>query len=314
MCLPFVAVVLCVVTSVAASAPTAGHPPVVEARAIAAHLWRKRDLFTTSEHAILRCNEHLGPPRFRLAYMPCRNRGEILRLCLEEARCSYELEVVGFEAWRSAVKASTPHGKLPCLRDYDGRGTDLCQEGAITRFLAASLGLAGRTPAEQAEVDSLYCLWFATLRNQGVSHDGEHYSVAALRDCVPEEVAAVPPYEKIFRQNSYSRAERSLAALRFFEAALERSGTGFLVGDAPTYVDLGLFYVLYELGEDDNVPDWPSRFELPRLGAFVDSMAARPHLADYLASPRRMPRYERDRSGSSLYTYVAGRLSPEIVE
>ena len=120
--------------------------------------------------------------------------------------------------------------------------------------------------------------------------------------------------QEIFRQNSYSRAERSLAALRFFEAALERSGTGFLVGDAPTYVDLGLFYVLYELGEDDNVPDWPSRFELPRLGAFVASMAARPHLADYLASPRRMPRYERDRSGSSLYTYVAGRLSPEIVE
>ena len=105
----------------------------------------------------------------------------------------------------------------------------------------------------------------------------------------------------------------ALAALRFFEGALERSGTGFLVGASPTYVDLGLFYILYELAEEDNVPDFAARFDLPRLGAFLDAMSARPHLAEYLASPRRMPRYERDASGESLYTYVPGRLSPERV-
>ena len=87
----------------------------------------------------------------------------------------------------------------------------------------------------------------------------------------------------------------------------------FLVGDAPIFADLGLFYVLYELAEEDNVPDFDRRFELPRLGAFVRDMASRPHLADYLASPRRMPRYERDRSGASLYTYVAGRRSPAVI-
>ena len=37
-------------------------------------------------------------------------------------------------------------------------------------------------------------------------------------------------------------------------------------------------------------------------------------LADFLASPRRMPRYARDPSGSSTYLYVAGRASPEILE
>ena len=81
-----------------------------------------------------------------------------------------------------------------------------------------------------------------------------------------------------------------------------------------TYPDLGLFYILYELAEDDNVPDFAERFALPHCGAFLDRMAARPQLADFLASPRRMPRYARDPSGSSTYLYVAGRASPEILE
>ena len=86
------------------------------------------------------------------------------------------------------------------------------------------------------------------------------------------------------------------------------------MGEGVTYVDLALFEILHELAEPDRVPDFAARFDLPRLGAFLERVASRPHLRAYLASPRRMPRYERDRSGSSLYTYVAGRLSPEIVE
>ena len=75
-------------------------------------------------------------------------------------------------------------------------------------------------------MDSLYCQFFATLRNNGVSHDGEHYSVAALKE-YEGNAADVPPYQEIFRRNSFSRAERSIAALAFFESALEASGTGF---------------------------------------------------------------------------------------
>ena len=83
------------------------------------------------------------------------------------------------------------------------------------------------------------------------------------------------------------------------------------MGDRPLYPDLGLFYVLFELAEDDNVPGFAARFGLPRLGAFLAAMEARPQLRDYLGAPRRMPRYQRDASGASLYTYVAGRFSPE---
>mgnify|MGYP002829789716 CR=1 FL=1 len=83
------------------------------------HLWATRDLFSTDVHGIVRCGPQLAPPRFRLAYIPCRNRGEILRLILEESGAEYELEVVGFKNWETGVKETTPHGKLPVLRDAD---------------------------------------------------------------------------------------------------------------------------------------------------------------------------------------------------
>merc|ERR1719331_2132001 len=106
----------------------------------------------------------------------------------------------------------TPQGKLPVLWNYDGLGHDLGQEQAVTRFLAQKVGLAGRTDGERWAADSLYCQLFATLRNNGVSHDGEHYSVAALK-AYEGNARSVPPYEQIFRRNSFSRAERSIAAL-----------------------------------------------------------------------------------------------------
>ncbi|KAH8069630.1 glutathione transferase [Aureococcus anophagefferens] len=223
--------------------------------------------------------------------MPCRNRGEILRLMLEEAQVPYELEIVGFRAWRDGgVKATTPHGKLPVLRDYDARGADLGQEGAITRFLARKLGLAGRTPEEEATVDSLYCFWFATPRNNGVSHDGEHFSCAALKAVEDVGELARPPYGAVFRQNTLSKAERSLVALDFFEKTLADAGTGFL------------------LGEDDICPDWADKFGLPLLRAFADRVAARPQIA-VPRSPARMPRYARN-LWREPRTYLAGATRP----
>ena len=290
----------------------------MDASDVARSLWQKHDLFKTDVHAIIRCHAPHETPRFRLTYMPCRNRGEILRLMLDEARCPYEFEVVGFEKWSEYAKAATPHGKLPVLHDLTGElGAPLGQEGAITRFLADRLELAGRTPEERAAVDSLYCLWFATLRNNGVSHDGEHYSVASLKDLREGGEDALvkvrrPRYKDVFRQNDLSRSERSLLALRIFEEVLEETGTGFLVTDAPTYVDLGLFYILFELAEEDNVPDFADAFGFPRLGAFLDAMQQREQIRDYLESPARMPRYQRASDGASLYTYLAGKFSPEM--
>ena len=49
-----------------------------------------------------------------------------------------------------------------------------------------------------------------------------------------------------------------------------------------------------------------------RAPKFADRVAARPQIAAFLASPARMPRYAREPSGASLYTYLAGRDSPDL--
>ena len=276
----------------------------------AQQIWKDQYLFETDLHAIIRCggnDDNTTKPRFHLAYMPMRNRGEILRLMLEESGCAYDLEIIGFRNWEKNVKATTPQGKCPVLRNFDGKGNDLGQEGAITRFLAKELGLSGRDAAEEAEVDSLYCFWFSTMRNNGISHDGEHFSIASLRDADP--ITTRPRYQEVFRRNTLSNAERSLMALGFFEERLETSASGFLVAGGLTYVDLGLFYILFELAEEDNVPEFVEKFQFPKLGAFLQSMQQRPRIQEYLASSTRMPRYARAADGTSLYTYVEGKGS-----
>ena len=84
--------------------------------------------------------------------------------------------------------------------------------------------------------------------------------------------------------------------LGYFEELLEKSGSGFLVSGGLTCVDFGLFYIIFELAEEDNVPDFVEKFHFPKLGAFLESMQNR--------------RYERAANGSSLYTYVEGKGSP----
>mmetsp|Transcript_37429 Transcript_37429/g.42160 ORF Transcript_37429/g.42160 Transcript_37429/m.42160 type:complete len:362 (-) Transcript_37429:169-1254(-) len=314
----------------------------MDALTVAQKIWNDSYLFETDIHAIIRCgrsddghsidnnddddeisnNNNSSPlPRFNLAYMPMRNRGEIIRLMLEESGCTYDLEIIGFKNWAGSaeeeennienggdsIKATTPQGKCPVLRNYDGTN-DLGQEGAITRFLAKELNLCGRNHVEEAESDSLYCFWFSTMRNNGISHDGDHFSIASLREAEPTNDR--PRYQDVFRLNSLSKAERSLMALGYFEEQLIKSGSGFLMKCGLTYVDFGLFYILFELSEEDNVPDFALKFNLPKLGLFLESIQNRPNIKEYIISPSRMPRYKRDTDGTSLYTYIEGKGSP----
>lgn len=272
------------------------------------------DAFSAPTISLVDCNPKEA--RYRLAYLPIRNRGEVIRLCLEESGVPYELEIIGYEAWE-VVKSGTQQGKLPILRNYDGKGTDLFQEQAITRYLAAELGFAGSNKVERAKVDMLYSLWFATMRNNGLSHDGEHYSVASLKHAaengklkdVKKGSPARPKYGDVFRVNSLGKAERSLMILDYFEEVLKSSKSGFLVGNL-TYVDFALFYCLFELAEEDNCPQWAEYYRLPNLKRFLERMESRPRIQSYLKSPRRMPRYARSSDGSSTYNFIPGKWSP----
>lgn len=286
-------------------------PPLVPPEEVWQHVWESVDLWSTSIHARVRCgcdNGAAREPAFTLAYMPMRNRCEVSRLMLEATETPYDFEVVGFMAWAD-LKSGTPFGRLPVLRNFDGEGEDLAQETAIMRFLARRLGLTGANDLEEAAADSLFQHYWCTLRNNGLSHDGEHYSADALRelaDAQPADGGCHPrTYRDMRRVNDWAVSERSLAALRVFEEQLAATGTGYLVGAGLTYVDLALFGILFELAEDDTVPDYAARFALPLLGQFQERVQALPGVERYLSSKARMPRYLRPG-----YKYKPGRGSP----
>jgi glutathione S-transferase len=111
------------------------------------------------------------------------------------------------------------------------------------------------------------------------AHDTHHPISSSLyyEDQKPEAAARA----KAFRE------ERMPKYLGYFERLLD--GPGWLAGAERSYTDLSLFQVVRGLEYA-----FPKRMrslaaELPRVLALVDRVAARPNIAAYLASPRRIP-------------------------
>jgi glutathione S-transferase len=112
-------------------------------------------------------------------------------------------------------------------------------------------------------------------------HDTHHPVAAGLyyEDQKPEAARAA----------AFFTRKRLPKFLGYFEKALEHGGGKHLVGNAHTYVDLSVFQLL--AGLDYAFPNAmkvvaPS---IPRLRELAERVAARPHLAAYLASKRRLP-------------------------
>lgn len=303
---------------VASSASTVSVPEEREALSYREHLFSSVDLWSTKRRASLPGGgtelDASTEPKFTLTYMPMRNRAEVCRLILEDAGCHYNFDVVGFETWQNEVKPAAvagdfrgDFGKLPVLVSHDktlalpdGTPLKIGQETAITRFLAKQCGVAGNSDMEEARLDSLFAFYFATFRNDGTTHAGDKYSADALADEAEktdtERLTRLKctSYRASKRVNTLSVAERSLSALCLFEEILEKSESNYLLSrKEPSYVDLALLCELLELAEEDHVPDFSERFDLPNLGKLLEVMKQRPGIDAYLNSPRRMPRYER---------------------
>ena len=91
----------------------------------------------------------------KLIYFGVRGRVEPARLMLELTKTPYEIESVTFESWaerKPKMLERTPLGQMPVLED--GAFT-LCQSGAINRYLARKLGLAGDTIEQQARIEEI---------------------------------------------------------------------------------------------------------------------------------------------------------------
>jgi glutathione S-transferase len=228
-----------------------------------------------------------GPLRYELYYWPeIQGRGEFVRLALEEARASY-LDVARLPGKRGGVRAllrlledpkpGRPSFAPPFLRA--GRRI-VGQTANVLLYLGPRLGLAPKAEADRLWVHQLQL----TLADWVEEVHGTHHPIAGSL-YYDEQKAEARRTAALFIE------ERLPKFLGYFEHVLERNPRrgGWLVGARPTTADLSLFQVVEGLRYA--FPKSMARLEKkrPRVAELRDRVAARPNVAAYLASERRIP-------------------------
>jgi len=208
-----------------------------------------------------------------------QGRGEFVRLLLEEAGADY-VDVArgpgGEAAMMRLMDGATtarPAFAPPFLKDGE---VIVGQTANILLYLGARHGLARRAEAGRLWAHQLQ-LTIADLVDE--IHDTHHPIAGSLYYEDQRAEAA--------RRTADFLANRAPKYLGYFEGLLTRNG--HLVGARLSYPDLSLFQIV--AGLRYAFPRAMARLERshPRIVALHDGVAARPRLAAYLASPRRIP-------------------------
>jgi glutathione S-transferase len=155
----------------------------------------------------------------------------------------------------------------------------IAQTANILLFLGPRLRLAPRDDASRLWANQLQLTiadWVAEV------HDTHHPISGSLY--YEEQKREAKRRAADFRDNRLPKF------LDYFEQILKRSAKGgYLVSKAVSYVDLSMFQMI--AGLRYAFPRAMARLEpkIPRLVELHDRVSARPRLAAYLASPRRLP-------------------------
>lgn len=227
--------------------------------------------------------------KYELYYWPTiQGRGEFVRLALEDAGADYvdvarlpEGSGGGTDALLGMLDdPSTGHPSFapPFLKT--GRRL-IGQTANILLYLGPHLGLAPRDETGQLWVNQLQ-LTIADLVAE--VHDTHHPIAGSLYYEDQRDEAK--------RRSAHLRRERLPKYLGWFERVLADNARGrqhCLAGTATSYADLSLFQVVEGLRYA--FPRAMRRLEtsLPLTVKLHDRIAARPALASYLESPRRIP-------------------------
>ena len=222
--------------------------------------------------------------RYELFYWASiQGRGEFVRLALEEAGATY-VDVAREEGGEERMLALLDDAGLACppfAPPFLKVGNRLIAQTAnILLFLGERHDLAPKRDAGRLWTHQLQL----TLADfVGEVHDTHHPIAASL-------------YYEDQRREAKRRSADFLANrlpkfLGYFERVLASnpSGPGHLVGARVTYADLSLFQVV--AGLQYAFPKAMKRVarKHPAVLALHASVATRPRIAAYLASPRRLP-------------------------
>ena len=227
--------------------------------------------------------------RYELYYWPTiQGRGEFVRLALEDAGADYvdvarapKRGVPALMRFLESRAVKLPPFAPPFLK---AGALVIGQTANILLYLGTRLGLAPKSEAGRLWAHQLQ-LTIADWVTE--AHDTHHPIAGGLYYDEQKPEAKRCAAEFI--------AERIPKFLAYFEQVLVRAPTkgGFALGRRVSYVDLSLFQMI--AGLRYAFPRAMARLEpeYPRLSALHERVAARPRLASYLASTRRIPFNEK---------------------
>lgn len=213
-----------------------------------------------------------------------QGRGEFVRLALEEAGADY-VDITRepgrgsgamFDIMQSESEVHIPFAP-PFLKDGD---LIIPHVANILFYLGPRLGLA---PG-----------------NEGLRHVANGLQLT-ITDFIAEVHDTHHPIDmsRYYEEQKQEAKARSAAFigqripkyLGYFERVLRQNpdGSGHIVGDALTYVDLSLFQVIEGLTYAFPKAMDKRKADYPALLTLHAAVAKRPNIARYLASPRRLP-------------------------
>ncbi|MFL6675028.1 MAG: glutathione S-transferase [Massilia sp.] len=215
---------------------------------------------------------------YELFYWPTiQGRGEFVRLALEEAGAEY-VDVAREPGGMKRLFALLESDQHPAFAPPFLKAGDLTigQTSNILLFLGQHHDLA---PQQEAGGLWTHQLQLTIADLVAETHDSHHPIASSLH------------YEDQKTEAKRRAADFIDSRIPKFYGYFSRvlAGREFLVGAKLTYADLSLFQVVEGLRYA--FPKSAARIEadFPNLGALRDRVAARPRIAAYLASPRRIP-------------------------
>ncbi len=213
--------------------------------------------------------------RYRLYYWPeIQGRGEFVRLALEYADADY------VDVWRTSNSIKPKVKRPPFAPPYLAAGKlVVAQTANILLYLGPRLRLAPRDEAGRLWAHQLQLTiadWLVEV------HDTHHPIGSGLYYEEQKREAK--------RRSADFLATRLPKFLGYFEKLLARAPRGgYLLGRRCSYADLSLFQMVAGLRHAFPLASGRHEGRHPRILGVHGRVAARPRLAAYLASERRIP-------------------------
>jgi len=222
---------------------------------------------------------------YELYYWPTiQGRGEFVRLALEEAGADYAdvgrgADGADFEAVADVLDADGAHPPFapPVLVDGD---VVIAQTANILAYLGERHGLVPDDPAGRywtAQLQLTLADWVDEI------HD-THHPIGSELHYEDQQLEAR-------RRAAHFRTYRLPKFTGYFERVLANNPTSdsHLAGESISYADLSLFQVIAGLRYAFPKAMAATEPNHPRVAALHDAVAARPRIAAYLESERRIP-------------------------